>query len=279
MSATQSVGKRAVIRVAIPWIMGAVDRCRELADLPGTSPYSGVWVQLMGAQQHLFALYNQFETANFLRASRPQGAALLDRISEITSKNPNQDEEVATWGVKYAADVLRPVLLAEISVLPSFLVTAKEGYDINKLIDEGYVLFPKDMLKKVRNTQKDAAEAGRALAFELGTACGFHTFRVVESVTRRYWEVVAQIDKPKLQTLGNYASELERGKFGDEKVWESLKQLARLHRNPIIHPEVILSVSEAIDILGIARSVIGMMIGVIPDEPETISSVFQQLLS
>jgi hypothetical protein len=95
----------------------------------------------------------------------------------------------------------------------------------------------------------------------------------VEIITRRYWDAVAKSDRPKLQTIGTYASELEKGSYGEAKIWESLKQLSRLHRNPIIHPEVILTVPEAIDILGIARSVVGQMLKVIPDEPETTSAV------
>ncbi len=55
-------------------------------------------------------------------------------------------------------------------------------------------------------------------------------------------------------------------------MWASLQQLARLHRNPIIHPEVILTVDEAITILGIVRSVIGAMLAVLPDVPPTTGS-------
>jgi hypothetical protein len=65
---------------------------------------------------------------------------------------------------------------------------------------------------------------------------------------------------------------MEKRNFGDKKVTESIKQMARLHRNPLIHPEVILSVEEAIDTMGIARSVIGAMLRVLPDAPITTSS-------
>ena len=47
------------------------------------------------------------------------------------------------------------------------------------------------------------------------------------------------------------------------------KQMTKLHRNPLIHPEVILTVDEAIGIIGMARSVIGAMLQVLPDEPPT----------
>jgi hypothetical protein len=103
---------------------------------------------------------------------------------------------------------------------------AKEGYDVNLLIDYGEVLFPPDMVKKAPEAVKDAKEAGRALAFELGTGCGFHVFRVVECVLRRYWDKVTNGKaRPVPQTIGKFAAELENGKFGDEKIRECLKSI------------------------------------------------------
>ena len=43
----------------------------------------------------------------------------------------------------------------------------------------------------------------------------------------------------------------------------------KLHRNPLIHPEVILTVEEAIGIIGMARGVIAMMLQAMPDVPTT----------
>jgi hypothetical protein len=90
---------------------------------------------------------------------------------------------------------------------------------------------------------------------------------------KRYWDhVSSKVARPKLETIGTYASALEDNKFGDEKVWESLKQLGKLHRNPLIHPEVILDVGEEIEILGISRSVVGAMLKVMPDVPTTTTT-------
>jgi hypothetical protein len=49
-----------------------------------------------------------------------------------------------------------------------------------------------------------------------------------------------------------------------------------LHRNPLIHPEVILDLGEEIEILGISRSVIGAMLKVMPDVPTTTSTALPQ---
>ena len=161
--------------------------------------------------------------------------------------------------------------MAELNILPTFLVVEKEGYDINALIDNGYKLFPSTTLSKCPEAANDMVDAGKALAYELPVACGFHVFRATEAVLRRYWDHITNGQpKPKSNTIGKYATELEKGGFGNKKIWEALKQLASLHRNPVVHPEAILTVEEAIATLGIARSVMGAMLRDMPDiQPAT----------
>ena len=64
------------------------------------------------------------------------------------------------------------------------------------------------------------------------------------------WSVIAAHIGPrvaiKLDLWGRalasqFAAELERQQLGDPKVVEAIKQMTKLHRNPLIHPEVILS--------------------------------------
>ena len=172
--------------------------------------------------------------------------------------------------LKSAKATFKTVFMADLGILPIYLVAMKGTYDINLLIDAGISLFPPSIMAKAPEVEKDAAEVGRAPAYELPTACGFHTFRVMEAVVRRYWDQVSEgTARPRLQTLGSFAAEMEKQKLGDDKVIEAIKQMTKLHRNPLIHPEVILSVEEAIGIIGMARSVIGPMLQVLPDAPTT----------
>jgi hypothetical protein len=179
-------------------------------------------------------------------------------------------DEVECFRITDARDKFKQIFLAELNILPAYLVTQKGTHDTNLLIEDGSKLFPSSMLAKSPETEMDALEAGKALAFELGTACGFHTFRVTEAVVKRYWDVVSGGQpRPKLETLGNYAIEMEKNSFGDAKIFESIKQITKLHRNPIIHPEYILTVDEALGIVGMAQSIIGAMLNVLPNVPTT----------
>ena len=257
-----------MIRLSIPWLFETIEAADAVLGLPDEVDYDAAWFPLYDLMFKIRKLYESKEMSPFLRISKQKYFELMSSLREAIEKI-NKHEATKTFMLKYNIQSLKPILVAELNVLPSFLVTGKEGYDVNLLIESGEVLFPIPLVSRAPETVRDAKEAGRALAFELATACGFHTFRVTESVTRRYWDAVAKTDRPKLLTIGNFAAELEKLKCGSPKVWEALKQLSRLHRNPTIHPEVILSVEEAIAILGIARSVIGLMLEVLPDCSDT----------
>ena len=51
---------------------------------------------------------------------------------------------------------------------------------------------------------------------------------------------------------------------GDEIILSTLEQMAKLHRNPLIHPEAVLTMDEAISTIGIARSAVTAMLQVLP---------------
>lgn len=265
-----------MIRISLPWILdviGAIDRL----DTVVSGKLSAHAYTLFFADFQLENLYDQSVYKGHLRASRQKARELQEHISTLFKKWQNDNEaeifDGEVWSLRTLRDTFKTVFLADLNIMPAYLVTGKEGYDINMLIDFGITLFPLDLAKKVPEASLDAAEVGKALAFEVATGCGFHTFRVVESVMKRYWDEVSKgSPRPSLMTLGNVAAELEKYKFGEPKIYESMKQMARLHRNPVIHPEVILSVEEAIGIIGIARSIIGAMLAVLPEVPLTTST-------
>jgi len=263
-----------VQRIRIPWMFDVFSALEALSGVVANQPIKSHWFALFNAKNQIDNVFNGSPYSRHLRVSRELGETLHETITELLGDNAANSElnvgEYDAWLLKFRRDAFRPVFLSEVSTFPAFLVMDKEGYDINLLIDEGKRLFPASLSVKAPEATRDAMEVGKAIAFELPTAAGFHIFRVVEAVLKRYWDHVSgNKDRPKLETIGSYASILEDNKHGDQKVWESLKQLAKLHRNPLIHPEVILDVGEEIEILGISRSVVGAMLKVMPELPTT----------
>ena len=255
-----------MLRISLPWILEVMASIDQLAGMEANMNKESARFLCGSAKIGVQNVFEQSIYAPYLKISREKATSLIATLDRISADNR---EETLTaydaWAIRYNREQFRGIFFSELSVLPSFLVTGKEGYDVNTLIDEGQKLFPASTLSKCPEAGKDMREAGKALAFELATSCGFHVFRVTESVLKRYWDHVSGgQDRPDLQTIGSYAKELESKKLGDKKIWETLKQLASLHRNPLIHPEAILTVEEAIDTLGIARSVIAAMLRVMP---------------
>mgnify|MGYP007043344617 CR=1 FL=1 len=258
-----------MLRISLSWLAESFAAIERLSDV--SADLSGVqaWSPIHEAKTKLDALFEYSVYKPHLRIS-PERAQELTRTLQALLDKVLADEhykltEIDAWQARHAGEQFKVVFLSELGSLPTFLVLPKENYDVNRLIENGIGLFPSQMPQKVPEATDDAMEAGRCLAYECNTASGFHTFRVVEAVTRRYWDAVAEgRARPHPETIGRIAGELETQVFGEPKIHESLKQLAKLHRNPIAHPEVILTSDEAIAIVGMARSVITPMLQVLP---------------
>lgn len=174
--------------------------------------------------------------------------------------------------MKFQRDQFRTALLAELGVLPTYFVSQKEGFDTLTLLDNGPALFPLSLKAKAPEAVFDAAETGKALAFELATAVGFHVFRALEAVLRRYYtEVSKGAPAPKVRSIGVYVRAMQKLKVGDPKILAALDQIKDLHRNPLVHPEAVLNMDAAVALVGIARSAIGAMLNELPELPLTTS--------
>ena len=261
-----------MIRISIPWV---VDIFQSLDQLDFIEPNQGIshaFGSLYNAKNKIDAAFTKSIYQPFLRMSSEHAEKLVAAINVVMEPFDSEKvlDDFSVWRIKSERDQFRIVFRAEVSQLPAYLVSKKENYDVDLLIDNGIGLFPSGLLHKSPEAMPDAIEAGKCLAFERYTACGFHTFRVVESVVRRYWDHVSgEKTRPVPEALGNLAAQMEINNFGDKKVYESLKQLSKLHRNPLAHPDVILGKDEAIGTLGMAWSVMTHMIATLPDVPTT----------
>lgn len=159
---------------------------------------------------------------------------------------------------------------------PAFLVTQKGSHDILSLLDAPETLFPSELKSKVPEAMFDVYEAGKALAYDLPTSCGFHVFRATESVLRRYYSTVTgNSPRPKVRSIVIYVNTMRQKNSGDERILSALEQMEKLHRNPLIHPEAALSLDEALTIVGMARSVISAMLISLAPAPQTTNTAMQ----
>jgi hypothetical protein len=158
------------------------------------------------------------------------------------------------------------VLEAELPLLPLYLVSKKGGHDAEDLIGRGEVFFPPELATKVPAALADIKEGARCIAFELPTAAGYHFHRANEAVLRAYYDAVTGgAPRPPERSIGKYIGEMDRLKAGDASIKASLRDLARYHRNPLIHPEQSLkNANDAIALMNSVHSVVVPMLKEIP---------------
>ena len=259
----------------MPYIFELLEQLAAIERLPELdTPYSQISFPLFMAQWTLEAFTNSSVYRPYLRTSWQLSQQLLTSIRGITA-NTDQTRNITSYelyAVKSNYQQYKTALLAELGAFNVYFVTQAGGYDMYSLLVSGESVFPSDLGVKVPEAIVDAREAAKALAYEVPTACGFHAFRVMEAVLRRYYaHVTGGAAPPKVRNIGVYLNAMKQATKGDTKILGALKQMTDLHRNPLIHPEVVLTVEEAIATLGMAVSVITAMLTALPVPPPTTS--------
>jgi hypothetical protein len=231
--------------------------------------------KLFSAQATLEGLLNGSVFSPNLRSSRKLPAELSEAIKNEVDINKDWAREIGAIAIyltqTYAQ--FKTAFIAEIGTFPAYFVNQKGSFDTLTLLDEPWRIFPADLWTKVPESRFDVAEAGKALCYELSTACGMHVFRAVETVLRRYYsEMTNGKAPPKVRNIAVYINALRQAKCSDEKVLGVLEHLSKLHRNPLMHPDAALTLEEAIATLGMAHSAISAMLQHLPAPAPTTTT-------
>jgi hypothetical protein len=268
---------RPMIRISLPYLWGLSAQLELLERLePKDWDRFELFVEVSEAQSALDTLIRGSVFAQTLRSSRPLAEHVLQMLNAYGDP-AKLDMKVTRYEVTQltrAYSQFKIAFLAELQTFPAFFVTQKGGYDTITLLDQPWRLFPADLAIKVPEAMYDVAEVGKALCYETATACGFHVFRATETVLRRYYShVTGGQAHPKVRNIMVYVQAMRKANCGDPKVLSAIEQLAKLHRDPIAHPEAALTVDEAISMLGMAHSAITFMLTGLPVPPPTTTAV------
>lgn len=209
-----------------------------------------------------------------LSVSKPAGDALLQTLSymmqplrpEATTEEASAalEKEFGPFDVYTLTSNLatfETVLAAELQSLETYFVSKKLGYDTATLIEEAESLLPEAIRALIPDPAiEDMKQAGKCIAFEIPTAAGFHLIRATETVIRQYYEFfVGNPPKPKVRNWGAYIKKL-RGTVADSKTLGFLDHIREAYRNPVLHPDEVLSTDAAQVLLGVCVSAIVMMV-------------------
>ena len=203
-----------------------------------------------------------------LPLSKEAGRNLYNAIEKVMPDG--QILEDADWGAELgvsasgigeATKKFEHVLAAELGFGDTYFVTQKGIYNTTSLIEQADKMFSSAILENLpEETINDIRMAGKCLAFELSTASGFHATRAIEDVVREYYKTLSESElKLENRSWGHYIIQLEKHN-PDEKIIGILKQIKDTHRNPIDHTDETLTLDEANNLLGIARSAITALV-------------------
>lgn len=181
-----------------------------------------------------------------------------DQAKIQTMDMESEIDYVSAWKIRTALKELETVLSAELQSMNTYFISQTLAYNTADLISSAENMLPEIIRRVIEPTAiADIQQAGRCIAFDLPTGAGFHIMRATESVIRQYHQLVVKL-KPKSRNWGKYIEALKKHK-ADPKIVVVLDQLREMHRNPIMHPEVVLTSDEATTLIGIAQSVIVAM--------------------
>ncbi len=262
-----------MIRFSIPYFYNLSIELEPLARLPfEDTPYSSIKWTLLSAQNALRGLSENSIYSPYLRASYSLSQELLGKLSQQLAK---QDEariltQFEVYEIRSLYERYKTAFLAEVGVMDTYFVQKKGAFDTYALLMNGEALFPDELAIKAPDAIFDAKQAGQCLAFENATASGFHLFRVLETVIRSYYDHVAGGKAaPKVRNIAVYVNAMKQAGVGNEDTLFLLKQISTRYRNPLIHPDVVLSVEDAIAIYGLVRTAVTQMLSEMPYAPAT----------
>ena len=139
----------------------------------------------------------QDETLPF-ETSRAPASRTINAIDAIMEECRRANNDILLTGIPNerrellaAMTELEITLAHEMDAMPIWFVTPCRGYSTDILIQNAEHIFGESEIRLLSSkTIADIREAGRAIAFELITAVGFHSVRAVEAVARGYHEII-----------------------------------------------------------------------------------------
>jgi hypothetical protein len=171
---------------------------------------------------------------------------LMDGGSPPTLSSEKLDAKYPTWTygeIGRKIDAFKSVFNAECADVDVYSVGQIAIYKTSALVSDGAGIIPADIQPDMPvETLIEFNSAGKCLAFDLPTACGFHALRGLELVMDDYLSSFG-VNTAKMKSWSDYikaATKLIEQPNADKKpsakVAAMLDRMRELERNPLMHP-------------------------------------------
>ncbi len=230
-----------------------------------------IWILLHARTQINTLLTNDTLPIRTCRQAAEQLVVAIDQVvpPEIKDAITKDKAALIDWWpirqIKDAASKFETVLTEELAIVDTYSVTQKGAYSTADLITNAESLFSKDVQRKLPpNAIQDIREAGKCLAFETPTAAAFHVVRAIESVILAYYQKVMGTPPPtRMRNWGVYIKNMRDSGKADPKILDFLTHIKDNYRNPVAHPEAVLTIDEVMVLVSVAVGAMSQMAGAI----------------
>jgi hypothetical protein len=271
-----------MVRVNSFWLYELGAHVHALLHIRAGMPMSEAGITLLNTRLRLRTLDTGLVP---LPACQPLAQRIISLIDRLVGAAPPEEqmgtvvlvqdkviEELDARALVNAVREFEPVLRTTLEQSELFYAPPKRLYSTRKLIEGADAAFSDATKKRLSGiTLEDIREAGKCLAFERATACGFHILRALEAVLVDYISTVTTTPPPQ-RNLGQYIITL-RNNGAAAAVLAVIDQIRALHRNPLMHPEDVLTLDQAIGLFQVCQSAIEATIadmeqrGLFPPQP------------
>ncbi len=240
-----------------------------LVDMKDEELLKDVWFNIYTAKSSLNEFFQTFP----LRISRDPAtklyAALNTAVPDDLSELDLGDDEkgwktIAFRGfsIRQSAKNLETVLAAELNNFDTYFVSQKGSFSTPDLIERAEIMLPEGIRQHLSaNAIEDFRQAGRCLAFNLGTAASFHIARATEDVIRSYYSLILKTTPTvKMRSWGIYYKNLSKTPKASTKVLGWLNHIKDEYRNPVLHPEETVTSDAALVFVNACSSLVIMMV-------------------
>lgn len=222
----------------------------------------------------LIIIADWFKINDFCKAYLPSSGKKLGLIAASVKSNflslpegtpmPNEVGDYEATRIREDVQDFEAILSDELGKLPIYCCDdeAIGNLSINKLLKGASGGYAEKIREKLTvGCRQEIDEAGKCLVYERSTAAGFHIMRSVELTIRQYLLLVPGFVMPPLnrQSWGEYLKLLKDNGAARE-VTDHLHNIKDNYRNPLMHPEDSLEMSDAVSLFAIAQSMNEMLV-------------------
>jgi hypothetical protein len=223
-------------------------------------PLADSWVSLYLAKGELGTFFVTFPLKTSRNPANALFAALLalipDDLTQVSFHDEAGNPVILSYAqvnaIRNSAKEFETVLKAELNGWDAFFVSQKGAFSTTDLITRAETLLPSESARQMLTAEAldDIRQAGRCLAFNLGTAAAFHIVRCTETFIWQYYEIViGRLPPMKTRNWGAYIRNLTACGNADPKVLGWMTQIKDQYRNPVLHPTESVSPDDALEFI------------------------------